>query len=68
MATKLTWQDTYDIAEALADAHEEIDPQHIRYTDLHRWICELPDFGDDPNASNERILEAIQMAWIDEVG
>ncbi|MDR2244316.1 MAG: Fe-S cluster assembly protein IscX [Burkholderiales bacterium] len=68
MATKLTWQDTYDIAEALADAHEEIDPHAIRYTDLHRWICELPDFGDDPNASDERILEAIQMAWIDEVG
>ncbi|MDR2710970.1 MAG: Fe-S cluster assembly protein IscX [Burkholderiales bacterium] len=68
MATKLTWQDTYDIAEALADAHEEIDPRTIRYTDLHRWICELPNFGDDPDASNERILEAIQLAWIDEAG
>lgn len=68
MPTKLTWQNTYDIAEALADAHEDIDPHTIRYTDLHRWVCELPDFDDEPSASNERILEAIQMAWIDEVG
>ncbi|MEY4515832.1 MAG: Fe-S assembly protein IscX, partial [Pseudomonadota bacterium] len=39
----------------------------IRYTDLHRWICELPDFADEPQRSNERILEAIQMNWLDEV-
>lgn len=63
----MKWVDTYDIAIALAEKHTEVDPQYIRYTDLHRWICELEGFDDDPNASNERILEAIQMAWLDEV-
>lgn len=63
----MKWADTYDIAIALCEKHAEVDPQYIRYTDLHRWICELEGFDDDPNASNERILEAIQMAWLDEV-
>lgn len=63
----MKWTDTYDIAIALFEKHTEVDPQYIRYTDLHRWICELEGFDDDPNASNERILEAIQMAWLDEV-
>jgi FeS assembly protein IscX len=67
MNQKLTWHDTLRIAEELADAHEDIDPKTIRFTDLHRWVCELPDFGDAPDASNEGLLEAIQMAWIDEV-
>jgi FeS assembly protein IscX len=60
------WTDTYEIAAALRDAHGEIDPLRIRFTDLHRWVTELPDFEDDPQRSNEKILEAIQMAWIDE--
>jgi FeS assembly protein IscX len=59
------WTDTYEIAAALLDAHGEIDPLRIRFTDLHRWVTELPDFEDDPQRSNEKILEAIQMAWID---
>ncbi|HEY1720607.1 MAG TPA: Fe-S cluster assembly protein IscX [Magnetospirillaceae bacterium] len=62
----MRWADTIDIAIALEDAHPDVDNLNLRYTDLHRWICELPDFKDDPKASNEKILEAIQMAWIDE--
>jgi FeS assembly protein IscX len=60
------WTDVHQIASALLDAHGEIDPLRIRFTDLHRWVMELPDFADDPQRSNEKILEAIQMAWIDE--
>lgn len=63
----MKWTDTLDIAIELAEAHPEIDPRSIRFTDLHRWVMELPDFDDDPNHSGEKILEAIQMAWIDEV-
>lgn len=63
----MKWTDTADIAIELAEAHPEIDPKTIRFTDLHRWVMELPDFDDDPNHSGEKILEAIQMAWIDEV-
>jgi len=62
----LKWTDSLEIAIALLDAHPEVDPKTIRFTDLHRWVRELPEFSDDPNRSNERILEAIQMNWIDE--
>ena len=62
----LKWTDTLDIAIELAERHQDVDPQYIRFTDLHAWVCELEDFDDDPNRSNEKILEAIQMAWIDE--
>ena len=62
----MKWIDVLDIAIELADAHPEIDPQYVRFTDLHRWVTELEDFDDDANGSNEKILEAIQMAWIDE--
>ena len=62
----LKWTDTREIAMALADAHPDVDPKYVRFTDLHRWVCELPDFGDDPARSGEKILEAIQMDWIDE--
>ena len=62
----LKWTDTLDIAIELAETHAEVDPQYIRFTDLHAWVCALDDFDDDPNRSNEKILEAIQMAWIDE--
>jgi FeS assembly protein IscX len=55
-----------EIAIALADRHPEVDPLSVRFTDLHRWVRELPGFSDDPERSNEKILEAIQMAWIDE--
>ena len=63
----MKWTDTLDIAIELSEAHPEIDPQTVRFTDLHRWVMELPDFDDDPDHSGEKILEAIQMAWIDEV-
>jgi FeS assembly protein IscX len=62
----LKWTDTLDIAIELADTHTDVDPQYVRFTDLHAWVCALDDFDDDPNHSNEKILEAIQMAWIDE--
>lgn len=62
----LRWTDTIDIAIELCEAHPEVDPQYVRFTDLHRWVCELADFEDDPNRSNEGLLEGIQMAWIDE--
>ncbi|OJZ16861.1 MAG: Fe-S assembly protein IscX [Thiobacillus sp. 65-29] len=63
----MKWTDTLDIAIELAEAHPEIDPLTVRFTDLHRWVMELPEFDDDPEHSGEKILEAIQMAWIDEV-
>ncbi len=63
----LRWTDSLDIALALIEAHPEVDPKTIRFTDLHRWVRELPDFQDDPNRSNEKILEAIQMTWLDEM-
>jgi len=62
----MRWSDTLDIAIALCEAHPDADPQYVRFTDLHRWICALPEFADDPEKSNERMLEAIQMAWIEE--
>jgi len=62
----ITWRDTEDIAIALTERHPELDPLAVRFTDLHRWVTELPGFTDDPKASNEKILEAIQMAWLDE--
>lgn len=63
----MKWTDTYEIAIALADKYPDQAPLTVRFTDLHQWICELDDFDDDPNQSNERILEAIVMAWVDEV-
>lgn len=60
------WTDVTLIAEDLLEAHPDVDPQMVRFTDLHRWICELPDFEDDPKRSNEKILEAIQAAWMSE--
>ena len=63
----MKWTDSLDIAIELSEAHPEIDPRTIRFTDLYTWVMELPDFDDDPEHSGEKILEAIQMAWIDEV-
>lgn len=62
----LKWTDTLDIALDLLDAHPDVDPLTVRFTDLHTWVCELESFDDDPERSGERILEAIQMAWIEE--
>ena len=62
----MRWTDTLEIAIALCEAHPDTDPQYVRFTDLHRWVCELEGFEDDPERSSERILEAIQMAWMEE--
>ncbi|EDM82721.1 Fe-S cluster assembly protein IscX [Limnobacter sp. MED105] len=62
----MKWTDTLDIALELIEAHPDVDPQYIRFTDLHAWVCALPGFEDDPEKSNEKILEAIQMTWIEE--
>ena len=62
----MKWTDTREIAIALYDKFPDTDPKAVRFTDLHKWVMELPDFDDQPNRSGEKILEAIQMAWIDE--
>lgn len=62
----LNWTDTMDIALSLDEVHPDVDPQYVRFTDLHQWVCDLDEFEGDPEASNEQILEAIQMTWIDE--
>lgn len=58
----MKWQDSQQIAEALYDRFPDLDPRTVRFTDLHRWICELEEFDDDPDKSNEKILEAIFLA------
>ena len=63
----LKWTDTLDIAINLSEKYPDIDHQYIRFTDLHSWILELEDFDDNPENSNEKILEAIQMSWIEEI-
>ncbi len=66
MPKQLTWNDAEDIGILLSETHPEIDPLTIRFTDLHTYVTALPDFMDDPKASNESKLEAIQMAWHEE--
>jgi len=63
----MKWIDSEEIAIALFEKYSDVDPRTVRFTDLRRWVCELENFSDDPNRSGEKILEAIQMAWIDEV-
>lgn len=63
----LKWTDSRDIAIALAEAHPEVDPRTVRFTDLMQWVLALPDFDDDPRHCGEKVLEAIQLAWMDEV-
>jgi FeS assembly protein IscX len=62
----LKWTDSEDIAIQLLEKMPDQDPLGARFTDLHRWVCELEDFDDDPKSSNEAKLEAIQMAWVEE--
>jgi FeS assembly protein IscX len=62
----MKWTDTREIAIALAERHPDVDPRTLLFTDLKRRVLELPDFADDPKHSGEKILEAIQMAWMDE--
>jgi len=63
----MKWTDSLEIAIQLAEAHPEVDPKTIRFTDLRDWVMALPEFDDLPEHSGEKILEAIQMAWIDEL-
>jgi FeS assembly protein IscX len=62
----MRWSDAEDIAIALMEAHPDTDPLTVRFTDLHKWVVALEDFDDDPKASNEGLLEAIQMKWMEE--
>ena len=62
----MKWTDVQDIAIELAEARPDVDPRYIRFTDLHAWVLVLQGFDDTPEKSNERILEAIQVAWMEE--
>ena len=62
----MKWTDSRDVAIALTEAHPDTDPKTVRFTDLRQWVIALPGFDDDPNRSGEKILEAIQMLWIEE--
>jgi FeS assembly protein IscX len=62
----LKWTDVQQIAIELAEKHPDVDPLAVRFTDLHNWVIELDDFADDPKRSGEKVLEAIQQAWIAE--
>ncbi|MFH1745579.1 MAG: Fe-S cluster assembly protein IscX [Planctomycetota bacterium] len=66
MSPKLTWSDSEDLGLALYEQHPDVDPLGVRFTQLRDWVCELEEFGDDPNACNEKKLEIIQMAWLEE--
>ena len=63
----MKWTDSLDIAIELLETHPDTDPKTINFVDLHCWVCELEGFDDDPGRSGEKILEAIQMAWIEEL-
>jgi len=62
----MKWTDTLEIAIALCEKFPDVDPRTVRFTDLHKWVMALDGFSDEANRSGEKILEAIQMAWIDE--
>jgi FeS assembly protein IscX len=66
MNRKIGWTDTEDIAIALCDRFPDLDPLAVRFTDLHKWVTQIESFDDDPKNSNEKKLEAIQMAWVEE--
>ena len=63
---RMTWKDAEDIALALMEAHPDVDPLTVRFTDLRQWVVALPSFSDDPKGSNEGLLEKIQMKWHEE--
>ena len=66
MPKELTWSDADDIGILLSETYPKLDPLAVRFTDLHKYVIALPDFKDDPKASTEGKLEAIQMAWHEE--
>ena len=63
----MKWTEVLEIAIQLADEHPDVDPKTVRFTDLHTWVVALPEFDDDHSRGGEKVLEAIQQAWIDEV-
>lgn len=63
----MKWTDSLDIAIELYEKYPDIDPKTVRFTDMHKWITELEEFDDDPQRSNEKILEAILLCWLDEI-
>ena len=64
----ITWADVQDIAIELSEVHEDVDPRYINFVDLRNWVVALPGFNDDPERCGEKTLEAIQSAWIEELG
>ena len=62
----MKWTDVLDIAIELAERKPEVDARYVNFVDLHRWVVELPVFADDPSRGGEKVLEAIQAAWIEE--
>jgi len=62
----MKWTDVTLIAEELYEKYPDVDPTTVRFTDLHNWVCDLEDFDDDHQRGGEKVLEAIQMAWIEE--
>ncbi|HET9651683.1 MAG TPA: Fe-S cluster assembly protein IscX [Usitatibacter sp.] len=62
----MKWTDTREVAIALADTHPEVDPLTVNFVDLRNWVLQLDGFDDDPKHCGEKILEAIQQAWIEE--
>ncbi len=62
----MKWKDSLDIAIELADRHPGVDPKTVRFTDLMQWVLALPGFEEDEHRCGEKILEAIQLAWIEE--
>ena len=63
----LIWTDVLDIAIELSETHTDVDPRYVNFVDLRAWVMALPDFDDDPDRCGEKILEAIQAAWIEEL-
>lgn len=63
----LVWTDVLDIAIELSESKPEVDPRYVNFVDLRNWVLQLPDFDDDPNRCGEKVLEAIQSAWIEEM-
>ncbi len=62
----MKWTDSLEVAIALADKHPDVDPRYVNFVDLYNWVLALPGFNDDPKHAGEKILEAIQQAWIEE--
>jgi FeS assembly protein IscX len=67
LSMSLTWTDSQELALALIELHPDVDPIRLHFTELRQWILDLNEFDDDPKHCGEKVLEAVQMAWIDEM-